>query len=326
MPNKEREWAVLRTVYAVDQFAHVAHGDAPDFELRHHGSDVSFGVEITELYETASDARAHNHPDYIPKLLAGERHMHPDDVRVLSRVTVSITDQEGNLKAEGVPAVIRSRPSMRNHYNLVAQAVRAKDAKAESYLRGLSHVNLIIMDHMDAETELHEEYSAGDVLVPELRTALLESRFREVFLVSTFPKDGHQYFRPLQLLVAMEMFRLTAGAMVEFDWPREMNPDDVAPVFIDVSRRRALGVYAGRDGEGNVVAVYRGAGLRHDGHKGIAVLDFHDRELPSPIEDPLIDADEETLRRFLDHHTAFMSKNEMTTGLSVAAVEPAPPY
>lgn len=132
MHREEREWGVLRTVYAVGRFAHVAHRDAPDFELRHHGSDVSFGVEITELYETASDARAHNHPDYIPKLLAGERHMHPDDERVLSRATVSITDQEGSLKGEGIPAVIRRRPSIRDHYKFVAQAVRAKNAKAES--------------------------------------------------------------------------------------------------------------------------------------------------------------------------------------------------
>lgn len=187
-------------------------------------------------------------------------------------------------------------------------------------------MNLIIRDHMDAKTELHEEYSSRDVLSAELREALLKSRFREVFLVSTFPKDGHQYYRPLQLLFAMEMFRLTAGAMVEFEWPREMNPEDVAPVFIDVSRRHAFGAYAARDAEGNVVAVYRGAGLRHDGHKGMAVIDFHDRELPSPIEDPVIDVDEETLRQFLDHHTAFIAENEMATGFSVAAVEPAPPY
>ena len=66
----DRERASLRLVYDEEKFALVEHRDEPDFVLQHHGDHLPFGVEVTDLYETESDARAQLHPTYISDLLA----------------------------------------------------------------------------------------------------------------------------------------------------------------------------------------------------------------------------------------------------------------
>src|ERR1700737_4022833 len=105
MNKAEREWATLRLVYDDQEFASVAHSDSPDFLLRHPSSDMQFGVEVTELYETESDARARFHESYIDDLLAGAPPMHRDDAEVLAVNRFVLTDSEGNVKASGFPAI-----------------------------------------------------------------------------------------------------------------------------------------------------------------------------------------------------------------------------
>src|SRR5712692_7514499 len=128
LKKEEREWAALRLIYEEGTFASVAHHDPPDpdFVLRHHSAARSFGVEVTDLYETESDARAANHPYYISRLLAGESPMHKDDAAVFEIVPVDIQDSEGNLKFGGIPAIVRpvARPERRSE--AVAAALKRK--------------------------------------------------------------------------------------------------------------------------------------------------------------------------------------------------------
>src|ERR1700737_4615489 len=107
MNKAEREWATLRLVYDDQEFASDAHSDSPDFLLRHPSSDMQFGVEVTELYETESDARARFHESYIDDLLAGAPPMHRDDAEVLAVNGFARPASEANVKEWGFRPILR---------------------------------------------------------------------------------------------------------------------------------------------------------------------------------------------------------------------------
>jgi hypothetical protein len=139
-----RERALLQTVYDEEEFAVVKHQDSPDFVLQHRGAVTSFGVEVTEVFETEADARVRAYPDYIGRLLAGDRHIHRDDLEVLKVTRVSIHAPDGSLKSGNVPAIFRQAPTNQQHYEAVADRLMRKDTRIDTYSKGLSHVNLIL--------------------------------------------------------------------------------------------------------------------------------------------------------------------------------------
>ena len=77
MDKHKRERAIFQMVYDEGVFESVSQQETPDYVLRHPGSHSSFGVEITELYETEADARIIHHPRYLSELLAGGTQMRP---------------------------------------------------------------------------------------------------------------------------------------------------------------------------------------------------------------------------------------------------------
>ncbi len=86
----DREPACLNTVYVETEFESVRLTDRPDFILQHRSPAPPFGVEVTDLYQSESEARLAEHPDYISELLAGGDHMHRDDQETLKVSTVTI--------------------------------------------------------------------------------------------------------------------------------------------------------------------------------------------------------------------------------------------
>lgn len=318
--KQDRELSALRRVYLPDDFESVRPQDSPDFVLRHHRAATQFGVEVTELYESQAEARIVQRPEYVSDLLAGGRHMHRDDVVVLSVSTAKIEDADGNLKAEGVPAILRKLSSPQQHAAAIAAVLRRKTARFDDYASGLSHVNLIIVDRFKNQRGLDDEYHANDLLTSELRAALQDTGFREVFLV-TQKTDSTWVYRPLQQLRLLESFSLFLGALASFpDTPDSLEWADLLALFVHAMAHRDLDVYVSAPNDGPSCAVHRGAGIRHTGDN-IEVLDFHDHDPPAAADLPPPPVAAHVMEAFVGHHSSFLEVNVFITGLGIQAAD-----
>jgi hypothetical protein len=311
----ERERAGLDQVYRAHEFESLQHGDRPDFVLRHRGADTAFGVEVTELYETEADARVELHPGYIPDLLAGGRHMHRQDPLVLKVEKVQLQDKDGNLKAADLPAIIRKIPSAHEHARAIAELLRRKTQQAAGYRQDLSHVNLLIVDHLRAQRRPGDTYPTNELLVPDLKEALVVSPFREVFLVSM--DNDWRHYRPLQMLILVESFELFLGALAAFESSAAL-PDlaDVLPLFVHTVKTMGAELRLGRYANDSECAVYRGCGVRL-GPDTLRVLDFADHDAPPAVPAPAPVWSAELVSAFMEHHARFVEANVFKVGLAI---------
>ncbi len=289
------------------------------FALRHSSSDSSFGVEVTELYQTESDARITHHPRYVSELLPRGTHMHKDDVAILDVASVSIRDKDGLLKQTDVPAIVRQLPSHLEHADALAATIRRKSLRIGDYESGLSHVNLIVLDRFDVPFGPHPEFAVNEVVTPQLRSALVETQFREVFLVSS-TRDYQRIYRPLRMLLLLESFYLFLGALASFEeHPSTLDPGDLAPLFVHAMQATKMTVDLAGDPGDSQYAYYGGAGIRHTGDQ-ISILDFFDNALPPPAELPANPYPASVWRALVEHHRSFVESNAFICGLALPVV------
>ncbi len=314
--KSEREWASLRMVYGERRFASVTHGDRPDFILRHRGTTGrKFGVEVTDFFDSETDGRATLNPHYIGQLLAGGRHWHKDDIDTLAVGAFKLLDSEGNVKEANVPGILRQKVPLHQHLSAVAAVVREKSAKAKHYLSGLSHINLIIVDRDGIAQPIPGEYSTNELLIPQLREALLEAPFLEVFLVSL--AHDRRVFRPLQMLILIERFRLFVEALETFDpgsAPLELH--DVVPLFGHIMKDLGMRMGLALNSDGTMCAVYGGSGIFHSGNE-IKILDFGDHHPPPAVELPKSPLGPERTLAFLKHFSDIVRDNTFVTELAL---------
>lgn len=259
--RREREQLVLRMIFDVGTFVDVQHRDRPDFALE-LGTEHPVGVEVTELYESQSHARIVNNPDYPSRLMAGQPHMHKDDVNTLKVVRTSITGPDGGLKHKDLPAILTEQPSDAQYSAALAETIRAKNERFPRYAGGFCHIDLVVLDHHWSQLRLGEEYASDAVLTDDVRPVLLASPFREVFLISKF-KDGRGY-RPLRLLYLLEQFKFYLSALVQHeeveDTDKQADVDDVVTAFSYVMRHKGVPVRCTRIRQ-ELCAVYGSAAV-----------------------------------------------------------------
>ncbi len=321
MSNKlQRERAILRKVYDEAPFASVESQDVPDFVLRHRGSESSFGVEVTALYQTESDARVTHHPHYVSELLAGGSHMHRDDAGVLDVASVDIRDKDGLLKQSNVLAIVRQLPSHADHAAALASTIRRKNLRVGDYERGLSHVNLIVHDCYDMPFGPDPEYAVSEVITPDLRSALEDTQFREVFLVSS-THERQQIFRPLRMLLLIESFYLFVGALASFEaHPYDLESSDLAPLFVHAMQATEMTIGLATDPGGYQHACYGGAGIRVEGDQ-ISTVDFFDHALPAPAELPTNPFAGPVWGELITHHRLFVESNAFVCQVAMPVAE-----
>ena len=138
-PKREREWSALRCVYDERAFESVIPSEKPDFVLTYRGNRP-FGVEITELFLSESDARVNCLPDYVTSLLTGGKPRHKDDYTELAVSTVSIQDADGTLKAEGIPGIMRTLPTINRYRQMLVEVIEDKNSQFDGYDESLSHI------------------------------------------------------------------------------------------------------------------------------------------------------------------------------------------
>lgn len=320
--KRDRERVLLDAVYAPDEFADVDHQDRPDFVIqRHHRSSESFGVEVTELFETESDARVRARPEYVSTLLEGGRPMHRDDEKILSVSRVRITSKDGELKAENVPAILRQLPPAEQHYDALAERILAKGQKFDGYRSDLTHVNLIVADRFGPAPEVNDEgdYPTGRVLTERLRDALVQTPFQEVFLVSTNGQHK-QFYRPLQQLLLLRTFFTFGRACDAFNEEQQagIHLEHLVPLFLAVHEDSDLTLRPVQPwGGGTVAAQYRGSAVRVGSGAGAEILDHRDGPASPLVAAPPHGFSPSLLADLKTHYLAFQARTEFTVGLAL---------
>jgi hypothetical protein len=316
----DRELLALKVVYNPSELEKLEPGDKPDFVLaKRHGPE--FGVEVTDLYQSEANARLVNVPGYAPRLFTGGPHMHRDDVDILKVVRFDISDKDGNPKQADVPGVAQERLSTAGKHELLAEALREKARKYAGYKTGLSHTNLIVVDHIDWQQDPSESYSTNDLLGSGVREALADSPFQEVFLVAWAP-DGQAYYRPLRQIMLLEQFRVFAHCLESFEPELHLQMADITPLFVRVMQGTSLLVhYAIEDGKD--WAVGRGCAVRLGEDGGMNVYDYGDYRTTAEFTDlPALPVSPVEFEAFVRYQREIASTSGMRIGYHAPAATP----
>lgn len=315
MNKLETEFGIFSTVYDRSGFEETLCSEKPDIRA-HRVGEPWFGVEITELFPSETDARTHSDPGYIGQILAGQPVKHRDDAGVLTLSAVTITNEDGSGSSATVQGIFRQHPSKPQHYDALVQRILTKAQKANDYDATLTHTNLIVMDHFEPESGPEKRWAVSDVLAPEARTALAESPFREIFWV-TKARSGRRVYRPLQAVLLLERFWGFLSALNEWAPEVQFERDQLAPIFLQVAAAQRGHLTPARDDVG-WLAVTHGWGIRAS-ELGVQLADCADQSPPiqatiPELKDPIF-----PIAEFADFESAYRSGHELECELAMDA-------
>ncbi|MFJ5990543.1 hypothetical protein [Lentzea sp. NPDC092896] len=312
----EVERYILDLVYPKSKFEIIPQ-DKPDFILKQQERSTAFGVEITTLYRSESDARLSFIPDYFTDIIYRGHYRHKDDINELRVTHVTVTDEDGTVTHENLPGILRQNPENSVYQKALASIILEKTRKSVSYTDGLDHLELVILDRAAPQSDANSAYSVTDLLSEGVREALLQSNFHEVFLAMPTSNKTSTY-RPLQLILLLESFYMFCGAAESYSEENGgLEEQHLVPLFIHMQQNQGLDVKHAVVNEKDV-AVYRFSGIGiQDG--GISVLDYPHGPGPEISTGPPSVPD--SLREsFLPYYESFVQSN----GFSAAMWTPGP--
>lgn len=220
--RKQRERRILEMVYSDRSFDDLKESECPDFLVRHFPKSPYFGVEITELYHSETNARLDRISGYVLQLLDGEAFKHKDDRKTLNVTEVDILREDNSVRAKDVPAVIQEIPPPSECVRQVAERIASKAERLENSTADMSHMNLIIHDKTGLLRPIRKTDFYRIYFVPELVAALSETPFREVFLVTVI-EDEQVYVRLKMLYLLAEAY-LFNGVIVSQGLAEQLRP------------------------------------------------------------------------------------------------------
>jgi hypothetical protein len=276
--RKNRERAILETVYSRDSFDRICESESPDFKLRHRNEDRYFGVEVTEFFLFEADARIKNIPGYMSELFAGGKPRHKDDVDLL-KVEKAVWRKANSSEEEVIDVIKRQLPQVSRYVRMVVDKIDRKDRKLEAYERGLSHVNLIVLDHEKRLITTSPEYFYSYFFTPELNATLTRTGFREVFFVTTL-KETRRVYIPLKGLFLLSNFYMFYWAHEEYQPNKEYGSirAELEP-FAEFMLRQNAPVAFAEGTEGEAELLWSNYGI-HVNNSGITIRDYADHALP----------------------------------------------
>lgn len=287
MDKKQRERAILDLVYDATEFAGIDAAEAPDFNIRHKHEESLFGVEITELYQSNSDARMKRIPGYFKDIIGNEEYLHKDDKDALEVRNVAATSSEGEDKGS-FRAIVRQLPSIEDYVGMFVQVLVRKEKRVRDYLRDLNHVNLIIRDDINRVSSSNIGGFHWHFFTPPLKEALYASEFREIFLVTILEKDRRVYV-PLKLMLLLSNFcmfgKLVSDpafeAISEHFEVSGNTVDDYMLVFAAYMRSKTDKVLVD-NGDGQTEVIFGNNGVVLEKSK-LYIRDHQDRPLPPSV-------------------------------------------
>jgi hypothetical protein len=274
--KKQREQAVLDTIYDRADYVEVMKYESPDFLVRHTAAGPLFGVEITEFYLSGTYARLRRIPRYVGEILSTGCFRHVDDSTSLNVDEVVITPPEG--VGRRVAAIIQQLPTVAEHFRLLADLIGKKAKRARKYRCGLTHVNLIIYDNEHRWASLQPESLCRLILTPEIRRALWSASYREVFFVTHVAQDRLVYIPLVLLLLLAELYGV---GHVAARLRQRITQSQLLNLFAHYVARRTRSIPMARGKGQEFEVLVRGYGLLLDPKRGVVVHDNRDYPIPA---------------------------------------------
>jgi hypothetical protein len=203
MTKKHHERNALGILYKPGAY-HVEEAEAPDFVLRSRLEGISFGVEVTDLYESEVEARLDRIPSYGLDLIQGKPFRHKVDEAELLVDDVVFTSPDGSSTVSGRAVGRRSPLPFSEYLERLARLIADKNAKARTYRADLRHVNLIIVDQSSRLMSAKPEGLHRLLFTDEVREAVLQTPFREISLITSIENERRMRV-PLRMYLAVSI-------------------------------------------------------------------------------------------------------------------------
>jgi len=188
--DKHAERLALKRVFGAHA-TKAAESERPDFVT--HNDSFAHGIEITDLYVSATDGKLDNLCGYTTGLLDDTLQVHKKDRDVIRVDEISIERKNGET-IRNVRAIYRKHPSPVEAFALLTNVVDDKSLKYGDYLANCDFADLIVCDrnHLFG-SEKDKQLLSAQIL--ENRELLIRTPFREVFVLSQASDPaGYNYY------------------------------------------------------------------------------------------------------------------------------------
>jgi hypothetical protein len=312
--KKAREREIFDLVYGSRSLEEVIESERPDFLVRQSLHSALFGVEIAEFYHSETDARIKRNLNYGSDLLDGKDYMHKDDRRHLRVEKVDILTEDNEVRDRGVPAIIQPVPSPNECARMVAALVSQKSAKFPLPAEGLSHVNLVVRDTTDLLNGFSVDRFYYIYFISELRNAIAQSPFREVFFVT---KMGDQVgFIPMKVLHLLSEAFLFGSVFTEHASEYEhITEAEEIKVFASYLGSCVSGEVSLRSDPAGAEVIHGDAGLLFGNDDSVAIRMYLDSPIPKDSQPATTEKPFALGESFRKSMSEFRKENTFTTSL-----------
>jgi hypothetical protein len=285
--------------------------------MRHAGS--YFGVEVTEFYYSQSNARLRNIPGYLNEILEESKFRHKNDRKELDVVEFTIkSDRWPDQKAKGI---FQELPIVSAYVDQVTKIILDKDRKLSVYSVGLTHINLVIFD---TEYRLHS-IPVGDFyrnfFTPSFKTAISQSRFREVFYITQMEREKWVCI-PLKMLFLLSELFIFNTVLGEYYKDLQVQSNKVLLfLFAEYLDSRTVDKVYTREDEKGVEVIYGNNGVCLTSNDQLDVRDYRDYSIPVDTREVTHNKDQfMTNPDFETHVNEFTTRNTFVSeiGFNIA--------
>lgn len=276
----EREKYILNLIYDLNKYQEIKKKEKPDFELKKFDCDFSFGIEITEFYFSGSNARLKNIPTYLKEIMLNQKYRHKDDKEKLE--VKELTVQSQNKSDRKIEGIIQELTKPEEYISLISNLIKNKNEKFLQYSKKLNHINLIIFDIENRLFDISKKDFYYYYFKDNLIKSIIESKFREIYLITTVERNIRMYF-PLKLIFLLSELYLLNGFLVknkeEVDDFKGLNDLEIFAEHLSVKgvKDNIYILYNNKDTE----LIYGNYGVIITKKKSINVHDYNDYKIPN---------------------------------------------
>lgn len=179
--DKKKEEEILTNIFSKNDYT-INSTEEPDFILLKNDTKEVFGVEVTEIFLTESDARLLYIPGYFSNIIDGDKYRNKIDRKVLPVKNATVYSAGIKDNPKDIKCIIRSVPSRDEVAKIIREAINKKNMKINNYKRKTAKNNLIISDNEHFIKSKSDLYSSAFNF--ELVQTIIVSEFEKIYLIT----------------------------------------------------------------------------------------------------------------------------------------------
>lgn len=179
--KKQSELKIFQLAFDRNTYKSFQHRDKPDFWVESIFKQTFYGVEVTELFISETDARLDKISDYADELLGKGNYRHKDDIKRLDVSEIIFESPDGERIT--VPAIRVESITFAEYRKLIGKRIAEKDSQFVNYAKELKFSFLIIRDKTKIFRNRKLEDFYNTFFNDDLIGQIVRSNFRELFLV-----------------------------------------------------------------------------------------------------------------------------------------------